>query len=131
MAHSQPGLIERTVLAGADLSDEANLYKFVKLSAGAAVLCDGVTDRPWGILRTLGASGTPVTVVRLGRTQVNSNAPLSVDDVIGTSSDAQAAAYAYGTDTTKFMCGTVVEASGAAGGYATADINCINPPRGA
>lgn len=110
----------------------ADQYKFVKLDAnGDIVMCAADTDKPYGVLQTWGAIGEAVSVMRLGRTKLNSNAALSIGNIVGTASDGQAAAYAYGTDTTKYMCGDVIVASAAAAGYAVADINCINPPRGA
>ena len=123
--------IERTLLAGADLSAESNLYKLVKLSTGKVILTTGTTDIPFGVLITLGVEDAAVTVLRLGRTKINANEALSVGDKIGTSADGQAAPYVFGTDTTKYIIGDVIVAAGAAGDYATADVNCINAPRGA
>lgn len=110
----------------------ADQYKFVKLdSNGDVVLCSATTDKPFGVLQTWGAVGDAVVVMRIGRTKLNSDAALSIGNIIGTSADGQAAAYVYGTDTTKYMIGDVIVASAAAAGFAVADINCINPPRGA
>ena len=69
--------------------------------------------------------------MRVGRTKLQGDANLAKADMVGTSADAQAAAYVFGTDTTKHICGEVYEDNAAAGGYAIVDINCINPPRGA
>lgn len=119
-----PGLV-----AGADLS--AKQFYFVKLSAAFTVVaCSAVTDIPIGVLQNDPTSGQEASVCVFGLTKVNSDAALAVGDVIGTAADGQAAAYAAGTDTTKYLCGQVVQASTAAGGYASAFIN-ITPNRGA
>jgi hypothetical protein len=119
-----PGLV-----AGADLS--AKQYYFVKLSAAFTVdVCSAVTDIPIGVLQNDPISGEEARVCAFGLSKVNSDAALAVGNIIGTAADGQAAAYAAGTDTTKYLCGQVVQASTAAGGYATAFIN-ITPNRGA
>lgn len=116
-----PGLI-----AGADLSAAANQYKFVELTAAYTVnICDATTDRVIGVLQNRPKSGEAAEVCVFGLTKVNSDAALSVGNQIGTAADGQAAAYAPGSDTTKYIVGVVVEASGAAGGYATALVNCL------
>lgn len=118
--------------AGADLSAVGNQYKFVKLSAiNTVVLCNGVTDVPIGVLQNRPASGEGADVCAIGITKVQGDADLSVGNLIGTSADGQAAAYAAGTDTTKYIAGQVVEDNAAAGGYAVALINCANLNRGA
>jgi len=121
-----PGL-----LAGADLSSKQ--YYFVELgsTAGTVTVCDAVTDRPIGVLQNAPKSGEPAEICGLGVTKVNSDAALSVGNQIGTAADGQAAAYAPGTDTTKYIVGVVIGASGAAAGYATAMINCFSAARGA
>lgn len=111
--------------AGADLSTKQ--YYFVKLSAAnTVVVCAATTDKPIGILQNRpAAAGDPATVCVIGETKVNSDAALSVGASIGTAADGQAAAYTA-ADTTKFICGQVVVASAAAGGFATAIIDCAN-----
>lgn len=119
-----PGLV-----AGADLS--AKQYYFVKLTAAWTVdVCAATTDIPIGVLQNDPASGEEARVCVFGLTKVNSDAALAAGNLIGTAADGQAAAYANGTDTTKYIVGQVVQASGAAGGYASAFIN-ITPNRGA
>lgn len=118
--------------AGGDLSAAANQYKFVKYSAlKAVVVCDGVTDVPCGVLQNTPASGAAADVVCFGITKVQGDADLAFGNLIGTSADGQAAAYAAGTDTTKYVVGHVIQDNAAAGGLATAFINCVNPHRGA
>lgn len=122
-----PGLV-----AGADYSAAANQYKFVKLSANkTVVLCTGVTDKPVGVLQNRPLSGGAAVVCAVGVTKVRGDADLGFGDLIGTAADGEAAAYAAGTDTTKYIVGQVIEDNGAAGGYATAVVNCASIHRGA
>ena len=116
--------------AAADLSSKQ--YYLVELTAADTVnVCNGVTDRPIGVLQNAPKSGEPAEVCALGVTKINSDAALSVGDQIGTAADGQAAAYVPGTDTTKYIVGMDIGASGAAAGYATAIINCFSAARGA
>lgn len=116
--------------AAADLSSKQ--YYLVELTAADTVnVCNGVTDRPIGVLQNAPKSGEPAEVCALGVTKINSDAALSVGDQIGTAADGQAAAYVPGTDTTKYIVGMVIGASGAAAGYATAIINCFSAACGA
>lgn len=110
--------------AGADLS--AKQFYFVKLDSteGQVVVCAGTTDKPIGVLQNAPASGGEAIVAVSGVSKVNSDAALSVADLIGTAADGQAAAYAPGTDTTKYIVGQVIAASANAGEYASAVINC-------
>lgn len=126
-------IINASYIAGADLSAESNLWKFVKRNGTGrqVVLCSAVTDKPCGVLQTLATSGNVVTVMMLGQSKISGDANLAQGNMIGTSADGQAAAYAFGTDTTKYIVGEVVTENGAAGGIVSAWINCINPPRGA
>lgn len=127
--------IQRDVLslsfsAGADLS--AKQYYFVKLSAADTVVaCAAATDVPVGVLQNAPTSGQTADVMLAGVSKVNSDAALSVGNLIGTAADGQADAKTPGTDTTEYVVGRVILASGAAGGYATAMINCLNPHRAA
>lgn len=134
MAREMP-LFNVTFEAGEDLSGAGVLYKFVKLdSNGRVVVCTGVTDKPIGILQesaNAAAVGSSVIVMMAGISKVQGDADLSIGDLIGTSADGQAAAYAPGTDTTKYIVGRVLSDNSAAGGYATVAINCLNIARGA
>jgi hypothetical protein len=129
MAYEQPGQMI-TLPAGADLS--AVQYTFVKLnSSGQAVACAATTDRPVGVLQNKPVSGAAATIMVSGITKLQGDADLTKGNAIGTSADGQAAAYAYGTDTTKYIVGQVLVDNSAAGGLISALINCVNPPRGA
>lgn len=118
------------VTASADLS--AKQYYFVKLSGAKTVtVCAGTTDKPIGVLQNTPTSGQAADVLVCGVTKVSSDAALTAGNVIGTSADGQAAAYAAGTDTTKYLVGQVVTTTGAAGELATAVVNCGSIARGA
>ena len=121
-----PGLV-----AGADLS--AKQYHFVKLNGTGTqvVACNGVTDKPIGVLQNKPTSGQAAEVMMLGISKVVGDANLAIDDLIGTSADGQAAAYVPGTDTTKYVVGRVLTENTAAGGIISAYINTMNPHRGA
>lgn len=129
MANEIP-IVTQTFIAGADLRNARGL--FVKLSAArTVVVCSAATDRPVGVVREGADTGLPVSVISLGQAIVVGNANLAVNVEIGTANNGKAAAYAYGTDTTKYMCGYVLDENGAADGLISAWINCIAPARGA
>lgn len=129
MAWTIPGFTF-TRVAGADLSSDQ--YKYVKLSTtDTVILCAAATDVPVGILQNAPTSGQEATIMVTGISKVNSDAALSIGNLIGTSADGQADAKTAGTDTTQYVVGVVLEASGAAGELATATVNCLNPHRAA
>lgn len=130
MAYEGAQIMIPGLKASADLSGKQ--YYAVKLSgAGTVDVCSAVTDKPIGILQNDPASGDAAAVCGLGVTKINSDAALSAGALIGTAADGQLAAYVAGTDTTKYIIGQVIEASGAAGGLATATVNCFSIARGA
>lgn len=129
MAYEIPGLL-LTLTAGGDLS--SSQYKFVKLnSSGQAVDIAAVTDIPIGVLQNSPASGDSATIMVHGVSKVQGDADLTKGNQIGPSVDGQAAAYAAGTDTTKYIVGQVLEDNTAAAGLITATIDCLAPGRGA
>lgn len=106
--------IDIVIDAGEDLS--AAQYKFVKLSSGQVVECDGATDLPLGVLQNKpDAQGNPAHVRITGVSKVQADADLSQGDLVGTSGDGQADAKTPGTDTTEYICGVVLDDPGAAG----------------
>lgn len=116
--------------AAADLS--AKQFYFVKMATGGKVdVCSGATDKPIGVLQNKPTSGQSATVCLSGVTKVSSDAALAVGVLIGTSADGQADAKTPGTDTTEYICGQVILASGAAAELASAFINCANIGRAA
>jgi hypothetical protein len=129
MAWTIPGFTFSRV-AGADLS--ALQYYYVKLSTtDTVVVCAAATDVPIGVLQNAPTSGQAAEIMVTGITKVNSNAALSIGNLIGTAADGQADAKTAGSDTTEYVVGVVLEASGAAGELATATVNCLNPHRAA
>lgn len=129
MAYEIPVLKPAIFTAGADLS--SSQYYFVKQSGQTVVACAAATDIPIGVLQNAPTSGQAAEVMIIGISKVSSDAALSVGNLIGTSGDGQADAKTPGTDTTEYVVGRVIGASGAAGGYATAVINCASPARAA
>lgn len=125
---SQPLTI--TLEAAADLS--AKQYYFVKVDAnGKAAICAAATDKPIGVLQNDPTAGQTASIVVVGVTKVSSDAALNEGDLIGTSADAQADAKTPGTDTTNYVVGQMMTATGAAGVIGTALVNCANPHRAA
>jgi hypothetical protein len=123
MAVEGPMPVSWTFVAGGTIV----AYTFVKLSAANTVIaCAGTTDKPIGVAQQAATSGQAVPVCIVGITKIEGDADLAYGNAIGTSSDAQAAAYSV-TDTTKYIVGTVLIDNAAAGGYATAVIDCANP----
>lgn len=119
--------VTKTFTAGEDLS--AKQFYFVKLSSGNVVACTAVTDVPIGVVQNKPTSGKPAEVVMLGGTKIVAGGNLAAGVQIGTTTAGKAAALAAGTDTTKYVAGTLVTAAGADGVIGTAVVNCINPHR--
>jgi carbamoylphosphate synthase large subunit len=121
--------VKITAVAGADLS--SSQYKFVKMSAdNTVVLCSAATDKPIGVLQNDPKSGQEAEILISGGTKVNAGATLTAGSVIGTSATGTAVALTVGTDTTKYVVGTVV-AGGASGEIITAVISASNAGRAA
>ena len=113
-----------------DLS--AKQFYFVKMSASnTIVVCAAATDKPIGVLQNKPTANQAAVVRVIGCTKVSSEQALAAGNLIGTSADGEADVYVAGTDTTKYFCGQVIEASTAAHGYATAIVNCAAIRRGA
>jgi hypothetical protein len=130
MATEQPGFVI-TVPAAGDLS--AKQFYFMELdSNGRVAACDANTDYTIGVLQNKpSAIGQAAEVMVSGISKVSGDADLAKGNLIGPSADGQAAAYAFGSDTTKFIVGIVLEDNGAAAGLVTALISCVGAPRGA
>ena len=119
-----------TLVAGADLS--AAQYKFVEIGAGGVVtVCNGATDRPIGVLQNAPLSGQEAEVVVAGGTKVVSSGNIAIGSAIGTDASGKAVALTAGTDTTKFVVGTVILPASADGEILTAVVNCAAPGRAA
>lgn len=116
-------------VAGANLTQ----FTFVKLnSSGQVIPCAAVTDRPIGVVQDAPLSGDTATVCAYGITKiVTGAAALAFGATIGTDASGNAVALTPGTDTTKYLVGTVIGASSAATEYCSAWINCPSAGRAA
>ena len=122
--------VKVTLVAGADLSTKQ--YTFVKLdSSGQAVTCSSATDIPIGVLQNAPTSGQEAEVLVVGGTKIVAGAAIGEGAQIGTSTAAKAVALVAGTDTTKYVVGTLITESAADANIVTAVINCANPHRAA
>ena len=122
--------VKVTLVAGADLP--ALQYYFVKInSSGQAVACAAATDIPVGVLQNAPTSGQEAEVLIVGGTKIVAGAAIGEGALVGTSSAGKAVALVAGTDTTKYVVGTLLTESAADGNIVTAVINCANPGRAA
>ena len=122
--------VKVTLVAGADLSTKQ--YTFVKLdSSGQAVAASGATDIPVGVLQNAPTSGQEAEVLIVGGTKIVAGAAIGEGALVGTSSAGKAVALVAGTDTTKYVVGTLLTESAADGNIVTAVVNCANPGRAA
>lgn len=132
MAYEGPQICIPGLVAGADLSAVANQYKLVKMSADKTiVLCAALTDKPIGVLQNTPGLNQAANVCAIGVTKIQGDEDLDIGDLLKTSADGQAAVLTPGTDTTHYSIGQVILGNSAAGGYATALVNCANLGRGA
>jgi len=130
MAYQASQPLKITLEAAADLS--AKQYHFVKVdSNGKAAACAALTDVPVGVLQNDPTAGQTAEIVVVGVSKVSSDAALNEGDLIGPSADGQADARVIGTDTTHYVGGQMLTATGAAGVIGTAIINCATPARAA
>lgn len=122
--------VKVTLVAGADLSTKQ--YTFVKLdSSGQAVAAAAATDIPVGVLQNAPTAGQEAEVLIVGGTKIVAGAAIGEGALVGTSSTGKAVALVAGTDTTKYVVGTLLTESGADGNIVTAVVNCANPGRAA
>jgi len=122
--------VKVTLVAAADLS--AKQYTFVKLnSSGEAAAASAATDIPIGVLQNAPTAGAEAEVLVVGGTKIVAGAAIAEGAQIGTSSAGKAVALVAGTDTTKYVAGTLLTESGADANIVTAVINCANPHRAA
>lgn len=125
-----PYSLNVTLVAGADLS--AAQYKFVKLNpSGQAILVAAATDKPIGVLQNSPASGGEANVTISGGTKFVGSGSIAVGAQIGSDANGKGAALVAGTDTTKYVVGTVLVATGADGEIGTAVIDATAPHRAA
>jgi len=121
--------VKVTLVAAADLS--ALQYTFVKLDSAGKAAAAAATDIPIGVLQNAPTSGQEAEVLIVGGTKIVAGAAISEGALVGTSSTGKAVALVAGTDTTKYVVGTLLTESGASGDVVTAVINCANPGRAA
>jgi hypothetical protein len=122
--------VKVTLVAGADLSTKQ--YTFVKLdSSGQAVAASGATDIPVGVLQNAPTAGQEAEVLIVGGTKIVAGAAIGEGALVGTSAAGKAVALVAGTDTTKYVVGTLLTESAADGNIVTAVVNCANPGRAA
>lgn len=122
--------VKVTLVAAADLS--AKQYTFVKLNAsGQVAAAAAATDIPIGVLQNAPTSGQEAEVLVVGGTKLVAGAAIGEGALVGTSATGKAAALVAGTDTTKYVVGTLLTEAGADGDVVTAVINCANPGRAA
>ena len=122
--------VKVTLVARADLSSKQ--YTFVKLdSSGQAVAASGATDIPIGVLQNAPTSGQEAEVLVVGGTKIVAGAAIGEGALVGTGATGKAVALVAGTDTTKYVVGTLLTESAADGNIVTAVINCANPGRAA
>lgn len=117
--------------AGADLS--ALQFQFVKLnSAKQVVAITAVTDIPFGILQdTPNAQGKACLVMINGLSKLKMNGDTATGNLIGPAVDGRGAVYVNGTDTTKYIVGSVWDETNASDGIGSVVFNCATPNRGA
>jgi len=122
--------VKVTLVAAADLSTKQ--YTFVKLnSSGQVAAASGATDIPIGVLQNAPTAGQEAEVLVVGGTKIVAGAAIGEGALVGTSAAGKAVALVAGTDTTKYVVGTLLTESGADGDIVTAVINCANPGRAA
>lgn len=130
MAWEQLGYCDSHRLAGADLTD--NQYKMVKEGAdGKLVKITAATDQPYGVQQNTPRAGEPVVVCRDGITKLACLANVAPPNQIGTNAAGLGAPIVAGTDTTKYVVGSVVEGNGASGSYASVSVDFMAPRRAA
>lgn len=122
--------VKITLVAAADLS--AKQYTFVKLDAnGKVAAAAAATDIPIGVLQNSPIAEQEAEVLVVGGTKIVAGAAIGEGSLIGTSATGKAVALVAGTDTTKYVVGTVLTESAADGNIVTVVINCANPGRAA
>lgn len=106
-------------------------YYLVELSTadGSVSACGAVTDYPIGIAQEAADStGIGINVLMLGISKISSDAALTVGAFYGPSADGQGVVKAVNSSANdgEYICGKVLQASGAANELATVSF-CGNP----
>lgn len=122
--------VKTTLVAGADLS--AKQYHFVKIDNGTgnAVLVNGATDRPVGVLQNNPIAGQEAEVLIVGGTKVVAGGTASAGQPLFASASGNAVTLTFGTTgSAAYAVGTFVTA-GSASAVTTAVIDCAAASRG-
>lgn len=123
-------VLMKSFKADADLS--AKQFYLVKMTTNPLEVgvCAATGDKPVGILQNKpNAAGKAAEVMIIGISKISSDAGLNEADAIGPASDGQGVAKTLttGGDSTEYVVGTVIAASGAAGEMAELALNCATP----
>lgn len=129
MANEGPQ-IRRSYVAGQDLT--GNMFTFVKFSAARTIVpVAAATDRPIGVLQNAPRNGEEAEVCVFGETKLVASGALAFGVQLGTDATGKGVAIVAGTDTTKYLLGTIEDPVNNAGSLCTAFVNCSAPARGA
>jgi hypothetical protein len=130
MAYEIPGQ-QVSFQAAADLS--AKQYCADKMDDNRQIAANSaVTERPQGILQDKpAAQGRAGCVMLDGISKMVGGGNLAKGDLVGVDAQGRAVAVVPGTDTTKYIIGTVLEDNSVAGGLITVQFDCKNPSRAA
>jgi len=129
MAFEIPGM-QLSMVAGEDLRTKR--FYFTKIHTdGTLLLCSSVTEPIFGILQNTPNTGEMATVMVFGVSKIVGSADLAKGDPVGTTTAGKAATYAHGSDTTKYIVGTVMLDNSVDGGVATIAFNCLGAGRAA
>jgi len=125
-----PGAYQVTFTAAADLRN--NQYMFVKLDAnGKIVAIAAITDRAIGILQSDPNTGQDGTVMLCGISLIKAGAAIAAGAQLGHDNTGRSKAIVPGTDTTQYLYGQVLEASGAANEQHSVCFDCRGCARAA
>lgn len=106
----------KSFTAGAASLATKQFYMVKQHTDGTVIVPTAITDPCVGVLQNTPAVGEAALICYSGMTKLNSNAALSIGDIVGTATDGQAQAVAA----TNKAYGLITKASGAAGELAEA-----------
>lgn len=130
MAYEIPGFKDGTRTAASDLS--ALQFQFVKIAASGQVdAISANTDVPYGVLQNAPTAGQAAEVMCNGISKLVMAAATTEGTLIGPGATGKGTAYVNGTDTTKYIVGRCVQATGANNGIGSVAFDCLTPNRGA
>lgn len=122
-AFEAPGAYQVTFTAAGDL--RLLQHHFVKLdSAGKIVAIAAITDRAIGILQDNPNTGQDGGVMLCGISYMKAGAAMNAGVQLGHDNTGRSKAIVPGTDTTQYLYGQVLQASGAANELHTVCFDC-------